>query len=46
MYNPYHLWGFLSTFNADAINHIEITKGACITHNGEIVNEMVKNAIK
>ena len=24
----------------------EITKGACITHNGEIVNEMVKNAIK
>lgn len=28
MYNPYHLWGFLSTFNPDAINNIEITKGA------------------
>ena len=28
LYNPYHLWGFLSTFNADAINNIEITKGA------------------
>ena len=28
IYNPYHLWGFLSTFNADAINNIEITKGA------------------
>jgi NAD(P) transhydrogenase subunit alpha len=23
----------------------EITKGACITHNGEIVNEMIKNAL-
>ncbi len=28
MYNPYHLFGFLSTFNPDAINNIEITKGA------------------
>ncbi len=28
IYNPYHLWGFLSSFNADAINHVEITKGA------------------
>ncbi len=28
LYNPYHLWGFLSTFNADAINNIEVTKGA------------------
>lgn len=28
LYNPYHLWGFLSVFNADAINNIEITKGA------------------
>ncbi len=28
LYNPYHLWGFLSTFNSDAINHIELTKGA------------------
>ncbi|MFK7935426.1 MAG: carboxypeptidase-like regulatory domain-containing protein [Saprospiraceae bacterium] len=28
MYNPYHLFGFLSTFNPDAINHIEVTKGA------------------
>ncbi len=28
LYNPYHLWGFLSTFNSDAINNIEITKGA------------------
>ena len=27
LYNPYHLWGFLSTFNADAINNIELTKG-------------------
>jgi NAD(P) transhydrogenase subunit alpha len=24
----------------------EITKGACITHNGDIVNEMVKNAFQ
>ncbi|MFK8007590.1 MAG: carboxypeptidase-like regulatory domain-containing protein [Saprospiraceae bacterium] len=28
MYNPHHLFGFLSTFNPDAINNIEITKGA------------------
>lgn len=28
LYNPYHLWGFLSTFNSDAINNIEIIKGA------------------
>jgi outer membrane cobalamin receptor len=28
LYNPYHLWGFLSTFNSDAINNMEITKGA------------------
>ncbi len=28
MYNPYHLFGFLSTFNPDAINNIEVTKGA------------------
>ncbi len=28
LYNPYHLWGFLSTFNSDAINNLEITKGA------------------
>ena len=28
LYNPYHLWGFLSTFNADAINNIELTKGS------------------
>ncbi len=28
LYNPYHLWGYLSTFNADAINNVEITKGA------------------
>ncbi len=28
IYNPYHLWGFLSTFNADAINNIDIIKGA------------------
>jgi len=28
LYNPYHMWGFLSTFNAEAINNIEVTKGA------------------
>ncbi len=28
MYNPYHLFGLLSTFNPDAINNIEVTKGA------------------
>lgn len=28
IYNPYHLWGFLSSFNSDAINDIEINKGA------------------
>ena len=28
LYNPYHLWGFLSTFNADVINNIELTKGS------------------
>jgi len=28
MYNPFHLWGFLSTFNSDAINNVEVTKGA------------------
>lgn len=27
VYNPYHLWGFLSSFNSDAINNIEISKG-------------------
>ena len=28
MYNPFHLFGFLSTFNSDAINNVEVTKGA------------------
>jgi len=28
LYNPYHLWGFLSSFNSDAINNMEIIKGA------------------
>ena len=28
LYNTYHLWGYLSTFNADAINNVEVTKGA------------------
>jgi len=26
IYNPYHLWGFLSSFNTNAINNISITK--------------------
>ena len=26
IYNPYHLWGFLSSFNTNAINHINIIK--------------------
>ncbi len=28
IYNPFHLWGFLSSFNANAINHINLIKGA------------------
>ncbi len=28
IYNPFHLWGFLSSFNANAINHIKLIKGA------------------
>jgi hypothetical protein len=28
LYNPYHLWGFLSSFNSDAINNMVIIKGA------------------
>ncbi len=28
LYNPFHLWGYLSTFSADAINNVEIIKGA------------------
>ena len=28
VYNASHLFGFLSTFNGDAVNHVELTKGA------------------
>ncbi len=28
LYNPSHLGGFLSTFNPDALNHIQLIKGA------------------
>jgi hypothetical protein len=28
VYNPSHLFGFLSTFNGDAVNQVELTKGA------------------
>lgn len=28
IYNPYHMWGYLSSFNADAINNVAVTKGA------------------
>jgi len=34
VYNPSHLFGFFSTFNGDAVNQVELTKGAYPAHFG------------
>ncbi len=46
LYNPYHLFGFLSTFNPDAINDIEIIKGAFPARYGGRVSSVIDVSLK
>lgn len=41
LYNPYHLFGYLSTFNSDAINHIQIVKGGFPARYGSRLSSVV-----
>ncbi|MAT40602.1 MAG: hypothetical protein CL946_13475 [Ectothiorhodospiraceae bacterium] len=46
LYNPYHLGGFLSTFNADAINHVRLIKGAMPAKYGGRLSSVIDVAMK
>lgn len=41
LYNPSHLFGFLSTFNADAINNVTLIKGAMNAEYGGRLSSVV-----
>ncbi|MBL0175469.1 MAG: TonB-dependent receptor [Ignavibacteria bacterium] len=41
LYNPTHLGGFLSTFNADAVNHVRLIKGAMPAEYGGRLSSVV-----
>lgn len=41
LYNPSHLAGFLSTFNADAVNHVRLIKGALPAEYGGRLSSVV-----
>jgi len=41
LYNPMHLAGFLSTFNADAVNHVSLIKGAMPAEYGGRLSSVV-----
>ncbi|MBR9974711.1 MAG: carboxypeptidase-like regulatory domain-containing protein, partial [Bacteroidetes bacterium] len=41
LYNPSHLGGFLSTFNAEAINHVTLIKGAMPAEYGGRLSSVV-----
>lgn len=46
IYNPYHMWGYLSSFNADAINNVTITKGAFPARYGGRLSSVVDITMK
>ncbi len=46
MYNPYHLGGFLSTFNSDAINHVKLIKGAMPAEYGGRLSSVIDVTMK
>lgn len=41
VYNASHLFGFFSVFNADAINHVELTKGGFPAHYGGRLSSVI-----
>ena len=46
IYNPYHMWGYLSSFNADAINNVMVTKGAFPARYGGRLSSVVDITMK
>jgi CarboxypepD_reg-like domain/TonB-dependent Receptor Plug Domain len=46
MYNPYHLGGFLSTFNSDAINHVRLIKGTMPAKYGGRLSSVIDVTMK
>jgi hypothetical protein len=46
VYNPTHLYGFFSTFNADAIQHVELVKGGFPARYGGRLSSVVDIALK
>ena len=46
IYNPYHMWGYLSSFNADAINNVSVTKGAFPARYGGRLSSIVDITMK
>jgi hypothetical protein len=46
IYNPYHMWGYLSSFNADAINSVTVTKGAFPARYGGRLSSVVDITMK
>jgi outer membrane cobalamin receptor len=46
VYNPSHLYGFFSTFNADAINHVELVKGGFPARYGGRLSSVVDIRMK
>lgn len=46
VYNASHLYGFFSTFNSDAINHVELYKGAFPARYGGRTSSIVDIAMK
>ncbi len=46
IYNPYHMWGYLSSFNADAINSVTVTKGAFPARYGGRLSSVIDIAMK
>jgi outer membrane cobalamin receptor len=46
IYNPTHLYGFFSTFNADVINHVELVKGGFPARYGGRLSSVVDISMK
>lgn len=46
VYNPNHLFGFFSAFNADAVNHIELIKGGFPARYGGRLSSIVDISMK
>ncbi len=46
IYNPYHMWGYLSSFNADAINNVVVKKGVFPARYGGRLSSVVDITMK